>query len=125
MPKPRLDTVRDVPEEAAGDPAVADTVVEGEGQLCDHPGHDQAVDDPGAGDDPAEPENRGLGVVDDRRRSVDAEDAVVVDGERAAGQPLRRQRTGPGLFGTLGKISGKLLERACLRVRDDRDDQSS
>ncbi len=55
------------------------------------------VDHPRLVDDPADAEQGGLGVVDDRRGAVDAEDAVVVQRERAAGQVAgsERARRGP------------------------------
>ncbi len=77
----------------AGSPAayaaVADPVVEHERELRDAPRHDRAVDDPRPLDEPADAEDRHLGVVDDRGRAVDAEAAVVVERERRAGELLR------------------------------------
>ena len=85
-----LDAVGHVPQEAAGHAAVADPVVEGERQLG-HLAHAPAGPSTTHGLSMIRPtpSMRRLRVVDDRRRAVDAEHAVVVQRERAAGQ-LRR-----------------------------------
>ena len=91
-----FDAVGDVPQEAAGGAAVADPVVEGQRELGDLAHRELTLDHPGLVDDPADAEQRGLGVVDDRRGAVDAEDAVVVQGERAAGEISGCERTRRG-----------------------------
>lgn len=52
---------------------------------------DETVDHPRPVDDAAHAQDRHLGVVDDRGGTVDAEHAVVVDGEGTAGQVGGRQ----------------------------------
>lgn len=75
-----FDAVSDVVQEPAGNAAVADAVVKGERELRDLAYGELAVDDPGLVGDAAYAEDRRLGMVDDWRRAVDAEDTVVVEG---------------------------------------------
>src|SRR4051794_28111133 len=76
-----LDRVSDDAHEASGRASVTDAVVEHERHLGDLARDDRAVHDPRPVEDAAEPEDRHLGMIDDRGTAVDAEAAVVVQGE--------------------------------------------
>jgi hypothetical protein len=80
-----LDAVGNVAEEAGSDGAVTDAVVEHQGELGELADGELAVDHPGPVENAAHAEDRDLGVIDDRGGAVHAEDAVVVQGEGAAG----------------------------------------
>src|SRR5690606_17802058 len=75
-----------VAQEPARGAAVTHPVVERQRQLGDLADREPPVDHPGLVDDPADPEQRRLRMVDDRRGAVDAEHPVVVQGDRAAGE---------------------------------------
>src|ERR1700761_270292 len=120
----RFDAVGHVAQEPARYAAVAHPVVEGQRQLADLAGGDLAVDDPGPVEDAADAEDCHLGMVDDGSRAVDAEDAVVVYGEGAAGQFGRGQTAGPGRLGAGGERGRQLPGGQLVRVVDDRNDQA-
>jgi hypothetical protein len=63
----RLNAVGDEAQEASGGSAVADPVIECERELSHLPGRDLALDDPGALEDPADPQDGNLGMIDDSR----------------------------------------------------------
>src|SRR5262249_27397757 len=115
-----LYAVRDVTQEAGGDIAVADPVVEGQAELGDLAYGELPVEHPRLVDDAAHPEQRRLRVVDDRSRAVHTEHAVVVERERAAGQPGRRQRARPRLREDLVEGGGQVERGEALRVVEHR-----
>jgi hypothetical protein len=61
-----------VAEEPAGRPAGTGPVIEHERELTDLPGDHLTAHHPGPRDDPAEPEDGDLGIVDDRRAADNA-----------------------------------------------------
>src|SRR5699024_9004431 len=91
-----LDAVGDEGEELTRLGAVAGTVVEDEAQVHDLADGELTVDDPRTLLDPSQAEHGDLGQVDDRRGSVDAEDSVVVQRERASRQFYRIEPAGAG-----------------------------
>src|SRR6201999_3959122 len=94
-----FNAVADVPQEPPGRATVADPVIEGQRQLAHLAHRDLAIDHPRAADEAADAEDGHLGMIDDRGGTVDAEYAVVVDGEGAAGQAGRSQGTVAGRRG--------------------------
>src|ERR671919_1044233 len=118
-----LDAVRDEAEEPAGRSAVAHPVVERQRQLGDLADCQLSVDHPGLVDDPTDPEQGGLGVVDDRGGAVDAEDPVVVERDGAAGEVVGLEHAVPGEGGEATELFGKLERALVVRIPDDGHDE--
>src|SRR5215207_7575837 len=118
-----LDAVRDEAEEPASRCAVAHPVVERQRQLCDLADSQFSVDDPGLVDDPTDPQQRGLGVVDDRSGAVDAEDPVVVERDAAAGEVVGLELAVAGEGGEATELFGKLERALVVCVPDDGNDE--
>ena len=74
---------------------------------------------PRAVDDPADPQHGGLGVVDDRRRTIDSEHPVVVQGERPSGHLRGAEGAVAGQGGQLAQGSRQLGRSHLARAMDD------
>src|SRR4051812_21653745 len=90
-----------VGEEPGPELAVDDPVVEGQAEGGDLPGHDLPLVHPRLPAHGTEGEDRRLPGVEDRGAGVDAEDADVGDGDRAAGHVGGCGLPGPGGRGEL------------------------
>src|SRR5919106_2479399 len=120
-----LDAVRDEAEEPASRSAVAHPVVEGQRQLGDLADSQLAVDDPRLVDNPTDPEQGGLGVVDDRGGAVDAEDPVVVERDGAAGEVVGFELAPAGERGETAELVSQLERGLVERVPDDGHDKTA
>ncbi len=76
-------------------------------------------------DDPPDAEHGRLRVVDDRRGTVDAEHAVVVQREGPSGHLRRSERAPAGEVGELAQRAGQLGRRHRAGVVDDRYDEAA
>src|SRR5919106_427247 len=119
------DAVRDEAEEPAGRSAVAHPVVERQRQLGDLADCQLSVDHPGLVDDPTDPEQGGLGVVDDRGGAVDAEDPVVVERDGAAGEVVGLELATAGERGEAAELGSQLERGLVERVPDDGHDKTA
>ena len=91
--------------------AIDDAVVEAKGEALDGPNGDGVLtilvgEDEGFLVEPADSEDGGLWLVDDRGTELLAEDAGVGDGEGSAGDFVRGELLGPGAFGEIDDGAG-------------------
>ena len=119
-----------VTEEAGGVRAVDEPVVVGQRQV-DH-GADRddlaerrVLDDHGALDHAADAEDADLRQVDDRGVEQRAAAAGVGQRERAAGQLVRANLTGPGAGGQVGDLAGEAADVQVAGAVDDRHHQAA
>ena len=112
-----------VEAEGSGSDSVDDPVVERDRDVSHGADDDLTVADDRPLDDPVEPDDRDLGVVDERRDQEPAELACARDRDRRVAELLDAEAAGSRAFGEATHVGVQLCDRAPRAASHHRDDE--